>query len=359
MRLLIAILLIVAAGSDSSGRELVRRGQRPPDSAANALDTLGLLQPESVRSILLLYSGKSLLRSKADELEADLRKDSEKIDNRLMLIGYYTFNGRGSTDRLRLRAHVLWMIENHPEHASTAEPSLRDLPDDPEGNLQILALWNKNLQSRGDDLSVLKNAEKFFFGKDPAEADHLIHRISEREPNNREWPSELAQLYRMFGIPGENIENRADRALEEYRRVLELTKNPAARQALSGEMAEAAFKIGDFPAAAEFAKIYLKSSDRPAVQRANTILGRVALRAGDVDRAKQYLLDSADPQAARDIALSGPTLVLAQELIDRGEREAVLRYLENCLQLWPRGESVLRIWIADIRNGKTPKFGGQ
>jgi tetratricopeptide (TPR) repeat protein len=359
MRLLIAILLVVAAGSNSSGRELAQRGQRPGDGMAAALDALGLLQPESVRSILLLYSGKSLLKSKADELEADLRKDPEKIDNRLMLIGYYTWNGRGSPDRLRLRGHVLWMVENHPEHASTAEPSLRDLPDDPEGNLQILQLWNKNLQSRGDDLAVLKNAEKFFFGKDPGEADDLIHRISEREPNNREWPSELAQLYRMFGIPGENIENHGDRALEEYRRVLELTKNPAAREALSGEMAEAAFKIGDFPAAAELAKIYLESSDRPAVQRANTILGRVALRDGDVDRARQYLLDSAGPRAARDIGMSGPTLVLAKELIERGEREAVLQYLEDCLQLWPRGESALRIWIADIRNGKTPKFGGQ
>src|SRR5260370_23239814 len=122
MRLLIAILLVVATGSNSSGRELVQRGQRPSNSIANALDTLGLLQPESVRSILLLYSGKSLLRSKADELEADLRRDPEKIDNRLMLIGYYTWNGRGSQDRLRLRAHVLWMVENHPQHASTAEP---------------------------------------------------------------------------------------------------------------------------------------------------------------------------------------------------------------------------------------------
>jgi len=358
MRLLIAILLLVATSLDSSGREFGQREQRPPNGIANNLDALGLLQPESVRSILLLYSGKSLLRSKAEGLEADLRKNPEKIDNRLMLIGYYTSNGHGSLDRLRLRAHVLWMVENHPEHASTAEPSLRDLPDDPEGNLQILSLWDKTLQARPDDLAVLKNAEKFFFGKDPAEADLLIHRISEKEPNNREWPAELAQLYRMFGIPGEHIENHAERALEEYRRVLELTKNQAAREALSGEMADAAFKIGDFMAAEELAKIYLKSSDRPAVQRANTILGRVALRGGDMAGAKRYLLDSANPQAARDIALSGPTLVLAKELIEHGEREAVLQYLENCLPLWTSGKSVLQIWIADIKNGKTPNFGG-
>jgi tetratricopeptide (TPR) repeat protein len=332
--------------------------QRPGSNVNSALDALGLLQPESVRSILLLYSGKSIVKAKAEELETGLRKEPDKIENRVMLIGYYTWNAHSSPDRLKLRAHVLWMIENHPEHPATAEPSLRDLPDDPEGNLQILELWNKNLQSQSDNLAVLKNAEKFYFGKDPAEAERLIHRISAREPNNREWPGELAQLYRMFGIPGENIENPGDRAVEEYNRVLALTKDRAAREALSGDMADAAFKIGDLAAAAQLAKLYLKSADRTAVQRANTILGRVALRMGDVAAADQYLLDSADGNAERDIAFSGPTLVLAKELIDHGERDAVVEYLEHCARLWPRGESVLRIWIADIKNGKTPKFGG-
>src|SRR6266404_35500 len=125
MRLLIAVVLVIANGTNSPAREFVQKGQRSPNSIANALDTLGLLQPDSVRSILLLYSGKSVLKSKADELEALLRKSPEKIDDRLILIGYYTWNGHGSVDRLRLRAHVLWMVENHPEHASTAEPSLR------------------------------------------------------------------------------------------------------------------------------------------------------------------------------------------------------------------------------------------
>ena len=98
--------------------------------------------------------------------------------------------------------------------------------------------------------------------------------------------------------------------------------------------------------------------DRPAVQRANTILGRVALRTGRLAAAKQYLLDSADVRAAPDIALSGPTLVLARELIEGGERDAVLEYLEICMKLWARGENILRIWIADLKNGKTPNLGG-
>jgi hypothetical protein len=83
----------------------------------------------------------------------------------------------------------------------------------------------------------------------------------------------------------------------------------------------------------------------------------VALRANDVAGAKRHLLDSLDSGAARDIAFSGPVLILAKELFERGEREAVLQYLQDCLALWPRGETILRIWIADIQEGKTPNFG--
>jgi tetratricopeptide (TPR) repeat protein len=343
VRCFLIIALAAAAYRPSFGREFQQR--------------LGIWQPESVRAILMLYTGKSLSKPKAEELEAGLRKAPEKVDERVVLIGYYSANAKTSMDRARLRTHVLWMIENHPEHPSTAEPSLRDLPDDLDGNQQILALWRKHIESRGNDLDVVKNAEKFFFGKDPAEADRLIHRLSELEPGNREWANELAQLYRMFGIPGERIDDPSQRASEAHKRVLALTRNPAAREALAGDMAEAAFKVGDFAAAAQLAKIHLQGNDRTAPQRANTILGRVALRSGDVSRAKQYLMDSSRPEAARDISLTGPTMVLAKELLEQGEQEAVLQYLDNCLSLWPRREDVLQMWIADIKSGKMPKFG--
>ena len=122
-------------------------------------------------------------------------------------------------------------------------------------------------------------------------------------------------------------------------------------------MAQDEFKLGDFAGSAALARIHLQSQDRSAIQRANTILGRIALRSGDLTGARQYLLDSAGPAAAKDIAISGPSLVLAKELLDRGERDSVLQYLENCLTLWPRGQSALQIWIADIERGKVPNFG--
>src|SRR5688500_4852091 len=130
-RHLLLVSLFWAFASNASAQRGPRPLSPPPSTnLSGALGALGIL-PDSVRAILLLYSGKNLSRPKADEFEAGVRKKPENIDARLNLIGYYTWNGRTETDRLRLRDHVLWVVENHPEHPATAEPSLRDLPDDP------------------------------------------------------------------------------------------------------------------------------------------------------------------------------------------------------------------------------------
>jgi tetratricopeptide (TPR) repeat protein len=332
------------------------RPSSPSPDISTQLSALGIL-PNEIRSILLIYSGRNLAKSEVDRLEADIRKTPEDIDRRLKLIGYYDWNGRSSLDHLRLRTHVLWMVENHPEHPAVAEPSLRDLRDDPEGTAQMTELWYKNAATCDTSAAVLKSAEKFFFGKDPAEAERLIHCLAEKEPNNSQWANELAQLYRMSGIPGQSFASQTERALYAYQQVLELMRNPAARQGLAGDMAAAAFKIGDFEGAAALAKLDLQSSDRNATQRANAILGRVALRSGDIAASKQFLLDSIGSAAARDIATYGPTMALARELLEKGERDIVLDYLDRCLTLWPRGETTLRSWISEIKNGGTPNFG--
>src|SRR6185436_18479043 len=124
-------LLVVAP---AVAGEPAQRRTRQPATISNGLDAFGLWQPESVRAILLLYSGKSLSKPKAEELESTVRKSPEKIDERVVLIGYYSVNAKTPAERTRLRTHVLWIVENHPEHPSTAEPSLRDLPDDVDGN---------------------------------------------------------------------------------------------------------------------------------------------------------------------------------------------------------------------------------
>src|SRR5437868_10478203 len=95
--------LVIALVVSFCGNSLAQRKSVPRSSLdiGSAMDALGVGQPESVKSILLLYSGKSLSKSKVDEMEADIRKSPDKIEGRLVLIGYYTSNARTSLERLR------------------------------------------------------------------------------------------------------------------------------------------------------------------------------------------------------------------------------------------------------------------
>src|SRR5690348_14586238 len=97
MKFLLTPLLIAAMAVTSYAGEARQRPGRP-SITGNGLDILGLSQPESVRSILLLYTGKSISKSKAADLESGLKQAPEKIDDRLTLIGYYTSNAHDGLD---------------------------------------------------------------------------------------------------------------------------------------------------------------------------------------------------------------------------------------------------------------------
>jgi len=46
---------------------------------------------------------------------------------------------------------------------------------------------------------------------------------------------------------------------------------------------------------------------------------------------------------------------LAKELVERGERDTVVKYLEQCRSFWKNAR--LDDWIRTIQEGKTPNFG--
>ena len=85
------------------------------------------------------------------------------------------------------------------------------------------------------------------------------------------------------------------------------------------------------------------------------MLGHLALGAGDAEEAKAHLLAAGQTPGSPQLNSFGPNVVLAKELLDLGEREAVLAFLAACRRFWPRPE--LERWEAVIRNGGVPDFG--
>ena len=86
-------------------------------------------------------------------------------------------------------------------------------------------------------------------------------------------------------------------------------------------------------------------------------MGRVSLSKGDVKQADQYLLASAKTPGSPQLDSFGPNMTLAKELLDKGESESVLQYLELCRKFWEGEQQGLDEWRQAIRNGKTPDSG--
>ena len=94
-----------------------------------------------------------------------------------------------------------------------------------------------------------------------------------------------------------------------------------------------------------------------AIFYGNQVLGRLALAEGDVRGRTRLLLASAETTGSPSLCNFGPSMVLASDLLDRGERDVVLRYLERCSSFWKHGAEELSQWAAAIERGVTPDFG--
>jgi hypothetical protein len=100
-----------------------------------------------------------------------------------------------------------------------------------------------------------------------------------------------------------------------------------------------------------------------AIYEGNLILAQAALDNDDPAKAKRHLLEAATTPGARRIEQSGLDVSVARVLFDRGEKDAVLEYLQRGRGLWPQGAQTIGRWEAAIKSGRRPNFnargGGQ
>lgn len=98
-------------------------------------------------------------------------------------------------------------------------------------------------------------------------------------------------------------------------------------------------------------------NDGNAIHKANSALGRIALRNGDLTLARRYLLASTDSMGSPQMNLFGPNMSFADEMLKAGEKEAVLSYLRRCRRFWEMGHNHLDAWESLIRKDIHPAFG--
>ena len=93
-----------------------------------------------------------------------------------------------------------------------------------------------------------------------------------------------------------------------------------------------------------------------AIQDANLVLGRIAVREGRIDDAKAYLRASGRSPGSPQMNTFGPDMSLANDLLEKGERDVVLEYFDLCRKFWEMHEGRLDIWAREVREGKIPRF---
>jgi tetratricopeptide (TPR) repeat protein len=149
----------------------------------------------------------------AAALEASVAGKPDDRESRENLLAYYG-DVRRQLDPAAVtarRAHILWMIEHHPDLDTASAWSLRLytigedlwLPDslratmhanaDPEGYAQAKRLWLAEMAQPDVAVQTLRNAARFFEMADKPLAEAALLKLAELEPGK--WSGELGRLY--------------------------------------------------------------------------------------------------------------------------------------------------------------------
>lgn len=95
-----------------------------------------------------------------------------------------------------------------------------------------------------------------------------------------------------------------------------------------------------------------------ALHYANIVLGRVNLREGKIEEAKTNLAQATNIKGSASLTTFGPKMTLAKELLEKGEKDAVIQFIHDCVPYWDlkNVKSVTENWIKLIKEGKMPSF---
>ena len=130
-------------------------------------------------------------------------------------------------------------------------------------------------------------------------------------------------------------------------------------------VARAAFAAGENERARLYALQSLQAVEQlekshsagAAVHYGNLVLGRVALIDGRADQAQEHLLAAGRTPGSPKLSTFGPSMTLASELLEAGDSDTVLEYLELCRAFWSGGGERIDEWVQQIQEGSMPSFG--
>ncbi len=314
---------------------------------------------------LLAMTGRNLSAEAARSLEIQVKATPDDVAARTELLGYYMRLAFSSREAREARQqHILWLIRNRPEAPVLSTPFAHlDSHLDGSAFEEGRKAWLDQVDRQPTNAAVLGRAAAYLLLADSDAAASLYQRAEAAEPQNPEWSQHLGHLYSL-GLAhktGEDQQKSAHAALGAYERSLATMKDREERESLLPDLATAALEAGDVAKARAYAEEMLESDSQEGwnagnlVHHGHLVLGRLALRDGDTKTAQEHLLAAGKTQGSPQLNSFGPNMTLAKELLEKGERQAVLEYFKLCGTFWKKGD--LEAWTQEVQAGKIPDFG--
>ena len=303
-----------------------------------------------------------LSEADADKLEKLLESDpnSDKIHQKLLI--YYGEKARNSPEfRKKQTEQALWQIKFHPDYKDPMVDFLCviDRNIDEDSYLAGKKLWLDNIKVKDYVSQVQANAAWYFqVNGDFNLAETALMATVRLEPKSQLRAENLGLFYNTMSHNKSGTEcakylNKSLLWLEKGRKLGGATCNLPA-------LAYVAYEAKSFDKAQKYAQLALdygfETNDPSCLHYGNILLGRLSLRSKDLNMAKKHLGEAAKfPQGVK---YSGePNMVLAKELLERGEKTSVLQYFQQCGRFWVSGKTQLKEWTALVKKGKIPEFG--
>jgi len=312
---------------------------------------------DNVEIYELMHAGEALSAGEAAQAESDLVKSPGDSTIRVKLLGYYSKQKfRDKEANVRRITHIAWFVDNQPDNRlfSRLGSILRE-SDGREAYADLKRRFMVRISRAEVNSTELASAANFFIHEDKYLAENCLLRLKQLEVQNSEWPHELSALYRLWGTGYESC------ALSEGKAAAKLADSNSYFYKYSS-LPELAYFASLYDEATEYSYELLKMSEAQkidwnygnAINDAHTVLGLVAIKTGDLNKAKYHLRESTKNAASPQTQSFGPNRQLAAELLDVGETQAVLEHWEQCKTFWTRGKAQIQRWVDTLATGTNP-----
>lgn len=285
----------------------------------------------------ILINGRTLSKLDRDACEITISNEPDDLESRLKLIAFFGEQKKVYLDELV--HHAVWIIEKYPDRniCKLILPQLAGIVDiDRKHFSKIQDIWDAQMSSPDASPGTFLNAATFFeLNQNLLLAKQALIKALSIDPTKTKTLRELSRVYQLIGVPHE-----LEKALVLSEIAVEAESETIHNLRNLQQVAKLSLQLGDLvkarSAAASLLELSRKQDSHTASffsHVANTILGNICFKTGEIEAARELLARSAQIDSSFMIFFFGPDLTLANELLDAGDLTAVKEFLEKFLKL--------------------------